>query len=109
MFFRCRTGKYKTTTKFWWQNIYSNLHIIHITGVRHLLNVDACGLLHTREYAAYGPLHQILDVHKTAPNVAHVTEGVSSWTGIPKPSEKDKKKNDTRQMYLMIIKNRKNT
>lgn len=65
--------------------IYNSLHIIHIAGVRHLLNVDACCLLDSSQYAAHSALHQILDVHKAAPYVAHVIKWVGSWTRIPKP------------------------
>lgn len=66
-------------------------HIVHIAGVGHLLDVDASGLLNSSKDLTHSSLYQVLDVHKTAPNVAHVIKWVSCWARIPKPDEKYQK------------------
>lgn len=63
-------------------------HIVHIAGVWHLLDVDAGSLSNSGEHSAHRSLHQVLNIHETTPNITHVTEGVSSWTRIPKPEVK---------------------
>lgn len=62
-------------------------HIIHIAGVGHLLDVDACSLLNSSQDSAHSSFHQVLDVNEAAPNVAHVIKWVSCWARIPKPEE----------------------
>lgn len=63
-------------------------HIVHIAGVGHLLDVDASSLSNSGKHSAHRSLHQVLNIHETTPNITHVTEGVSSWTRIPKPEVK---------------------
>ncbi|TNN47925.1 hypothetical protein EYF80_041868 [Liparis tanakae] len=65
-------------------------HVVHVAGVRHLLDVDAGWLLDSGQHAAHRSLHQVLDVHEAAPDVAHVVKRVGCRTGIPKPEEKTK-------------------
>lgn len=76
-------------------------HIIHIAGVGHLLDVDAGCFLNSGQDAAHSSLHQVLDVHEAAPNVAHVIKWVSCWTRIPKPEKK--KKRNTQMMFLYFV------
>lgn len=65
-----------------WLHCYS--HIIHKTGVGHLLDVDARRLLYSSQHLVQSSLHQILNVDKSTPNVAQVTKWFSSWARIPK-------------------------
>lgn len=62
-------------------------HIIHIAGVRHLLNVNADCLLNSCQDAADGSLYQVLDVHEAAPDVAHVIKRIGCWTWVPESKE----------------------
>lgn len=66
---------------------HENLHIIDVARIGHLLDVDTGCWLNSRQYKAHSSLHQVLDVHKSAPHVAHVIKRVSCWARIPKSSE----------------------
>lgn len=68
-------------------SIKPDSHIVHIAGIRHLLHVDARVLLHSSQDLAHSFLHQVLDVHKAAPNVAHVIKWGGCRARIPKPDD----------------------
>ena len=66
-----------------------HLHVINITGVGHLLNVDACPLTGASDGSDDSLVDDILQVGKSAPDVPKVLEGVCSGTRVPIPTMQD--------------------
>lgn len=63
----------------------AHLHIIHVAGVGHLLDVDPCLWGSPSLHPHHRLLHQVLNVDEAPPDVAQVAEGVSCRTWVPKP------------------------
>lgn len=67
-----------------WQ-LSGNLHVVDVTGVRHLLHIDTSFLLHARQHPDDRLLHHVLQVGKAPPDVPHILKGVSPRTRVPVP------------------------
>lgn len=65
------------------------VHVIDITGVRHLLNVDARPLLGACDGSDYPMLNDILQVGKSTPDVSQILKGVCPGTGVPVSAKQD--------------------
>lgn len=67
-----------------------HVHVINITGVGHLLNVDACLLLGTSDGSDDSMLNDILQVRKSTPDVSKILKGVCPGTRVPIAAKQDK-------------------
>lgn len=61
------------------------VHVVHVAGVRHLLDVDAGFLLGARHSSDDGLFNNVLQVGETAPDVPHVLKRVCARTRVPVP------------------------
>lgn len=66
------------------------LHVVNVTGVGHLLNVDACLLLAASDGSDDSMLDDVLQVGKPTPDVTKVFKGVCSGTRVPIPTMQHK-------------------
>lgn len=63
----------------------AHLHIVHIAGVGHLLDVNPCSWGSPSLHPHHCLLHQVLNVDEAPPDVAQVIEGISCRAWVPKP------------------------
>lgn len=61
------------------------LHVVYVTRIRHLLDVDARLLLGARHRPDDALLNNVLQVGEPTPDVAHVLKRVGARTRVPVP------------------------
>lgn len=62
-------------------------HVVHVAGVRHLLDVHAGLLLGARHSSDDAVLDDVLEVREPTPDVPHILKRVGARTGVPVPGE----------------------
>lgn len=83
-----------------------HLHVINITGVGHLLNVDAGPLLGASDSSDDALLNDVLQVRESSPNVPKIFKRVCSGTRIPVPEEIKLRFRKTENYPVIITDNR---
>ncbi len=79
------------------------LHVVHVAGIRHLLDVNSRFLLAAGQ-SSYDPVfNHILQVGEAAPDVPHVFKRVRSRTGIPVSTAKHNHQLSETSLKILLI------